>query len=215
MAGIRLRTCAIALLLALTTSATAQLQPASSPPIESNRASDAYAIYSLLISGGIAGNHSPERDHGHQMTIANTTISADDMNPATEPDSELQPPPESEQAFYQAVQDFRARRQERAQLEHRFKLDSPYTLLSAPQVAAFSKSATAADSGSQEMTSITRFSKVYFNTAQNAALVYTDSVCANPCSDGQWIYLEKRRLCRRWRDAAPESTTCPRRERLA
>ena len=23
-------------------------------------------------------------------------------------------------------------------------------------------------------------------------MVYTDSVCANPCADGQWIYLEKR-----------------------
>lgn len=193
MAGIRLRPCAIALLLALATSATAQLrQPASSPPIESNRASDSYAIYSLLISGGVTGNRSPERDHGHPMAIADTTISADDMNPATEPDSELKPPPESQQAFYQAVQNFRARRQERAQLEHRFKLDRPYALLSAPQVAAFSKGATAADSDSQEMTSITRFSKVYFNTAQNAALVYTDSLCANPCSDGQWIYLEKR-----------------------
>jgi hypothetical protein len=193
MSSIRLRTCAIALLLAFTTSAIAQLlQPANSPPIESNHASDSYAIYSLLISGGVAGNSSPERDHRHQIALADTTVSTDDMNPATEPDSELQPPPESAQAFYQAVQDFRARRQDRAQLEHRFKLDRPYTLVSSPEVAEFSKGAPAADSGSPGMTSITRFSKVYFNAAQNAALVYTDSVCANPCSSGQWVYLEKR-----------------------
>ncbi len=191
MAGIRLRKCAMALLLALTASAIAQSpQPANSPPIESNRASDSYAIYSLLISGGVAGKKSPGRDR--QMAIADTTVNIDDMNPATEPDSELQPPSDSERAFSQAVQEFRARRQQRAQLEHRFKLDRPYTLVSAQEVSAFSKSAPAADSGLQGMTGITRFSQAYFNTAQNAALVYTDSVCANPCADGQWIYLEKR-----------------------
>jgi hypothetical protein len=191
MAGIRLRKCAMALLLALTASAVAQSpQPANSPPIESNRASDSYAIYSLLISGGVAGKESPGREQ--QMAIADTTVNIDDMNPATEPDSELQPPPDSEQAFSQAVHEFRARRQERAQLEHRFKLDRPYTLVSAQEVSAFSKGAPAADSGLQGMTGITRFSEAYFDSARNAALVYTDSVCASPCADGQWIYLEKR-----------------------
>jgi hypothetical protein len=126
------------------------------------------------------------------MAIAGTTVNIDDMNPATEPDSELQQPPESEEAFSRAVQDFRSRRQNRVQLEHRFKLDRPYTLVSAPEAEAFSKGATAADSELQGMASITRFSEVYFNAAQNAALVYTDSVCANPCANGQWIYLEKR-----------------------
>jgi hypothetical protein len=191
MAGNRLPRYAMALLLSLTGIAAAQSpQPAKSPPIESNRASDSYAIYSLLISGGIAGKKSPGRDQ--QMAIADTTVNIDDMNPATEPDSELQPPSDSEAAFSQAVQEFRARRQERVQLEHRLKLDRPYTLASAQEVSAFSKSAPATDSGLQGITSITRFSEAYFNTAQNAALVYTDSVCANPCADGQWIYLEKR-----------------------
>jgi hypothetical protein len=126
------------------------------------------------------------------MAIADETVSADDMNPATEPDSELQPPPESERAFYQAVQDFRARRQDRALLEHRLKVDQPYTLVSAHGVAEFSKGPPAADSGLQGIAGITRFSQVYFNTTQTAALVYTDNLCANPCSNGQWIYLEKR-----------------------
>ena len=56
----------------------------------------------------------------------------------------------------------------------------------------FGKSASGAESGLQGTTSITRFSQAYFNAAQNAALVYTDSVCANPCANGHWIYLEKR-----------------------
>jgi hypothetical protein len=191
MPGLRHPILAIAAFTLLAAGCVAQLpSPANPLPAITSHASDSYAIYSLLLSGGGDSNQSLGREH--QTAIADTTVSVDDMNPATEPDSELQPPPESKQAFYQAVQDFRARRQERARLEHRFKLDRPYTLVSAPEAEAFSKGATAADSGSQGMTSITRFSQVYFNTTQNAALVYTDSVCANPCANGQWIYLEKR-----------------------
>ena len=192
MPGLRHRKLAIAAFALLAAGCVAQsLSPANPQPVITSHASDSYAIYSLLISGGVAGTQSPGREQ-HQMAIADTTVSSDDMNPATEPDSELQPPPDSERAFQEAVQDFRARRQNRAQLEHRLKLDRPYTLVSAHGVAEFSKGAPAADSDLQGIADITRFSEVYFNTTQTAALVYTDSVCANPCSDGQWIYLEKR-----------------------
>jgi hypothetical protein len=190
MSDIRFGNCAMAFLLIVTTGSFAQSpsQPPPSLPVITNHASDSYAIYSLLLSGGIAKNVSARR--GQQLTIADTTVSVDDMDPATEPDSELQPPAESERAFQETLRDFHARGQERVQLEHSFKLDRPYTLLSANEVDAFRKSA-AADSGSQRIAGITRFSEVYFNTTQTAALVYADSLCPSPCANGQWIYLEK------------------------
>jgi hypothetical protein len=190
MSGIRFRNCAMAFLLIVTRGSFAQSPPLPPPslPVITNHASDAYAIYSLLLSGGIANNVSARR--GQQLTIADTTVSVDDMDPAAEPDSELQPPAESERAFQETLRDFHARAQERVQLEHRFKLDRPYTLLSANEVDAFRKSA-AADSSPQRIAGITRFSEVYFNTTQTAALVYADSLCPSPCANGQWIYLEK------------------------
>jgi hypothetical protein len=191
MPGLRNPILAIAAFALLAAGCVAQTpSPANPLPVITSHASDSYAIYSLLLSAG--GDSNPSLGREHQTAIADTTVSADDMNPATEPDSELQPPPDSENAFYQAVQDFRARRQNRAQLEHRFKLDGPYTLVSARGVEGFGKSESGAESGLQGITSITRFSQVYFNATQNAALVYTDSVCANPCASGHWIYLEKR-----------------------
>jgi hypothetical protein len=177
MAGNRLRTLAMASLLALTTSSVAQLPvPANSPPIEANRASDSYAIYSLLLP-----RSSSSQQH---VAIADTTINIDDMQPATEPDSELHPPPGSERAFQEALQDFGARRGQRAQLQHQLKLDRPYELLNDEQIAEFRKT-HAGD------TSFTFFSEVYFDTRQAAALVYTNSLCPNSCGEGQWIYLEK------------------------
>lgn len=184
MASMQLRKCSVALLLAFTTSSLAQLPPppANSPPILTSRAADSYAIYSLLIAGGAIRNISPPR--GKQLAIADTTLNVDEMNAAAEPDSELQPPPESERAFRETVQDFHARRQQRVRLEHRFKLDRPYELLSAEQVDQFRKTLAG-------YASVTFFSEVYFNTRQTAALVYIDSLCPNPCANGQWIYLEK------------------------
>jgi hypothetical protein len=178
MAGIRLRKCAIALLLALATSSIAQLPTsANSPPIVANRAADSYAIYSTIAN--------PSSSREQPVAIAYTTVSIDDMQPATEPDSELLPPPGSERAFQEALQDFRARRQQRVQLQRRLKLDRPYELLNAEQVAEFRKTPAG-------YTSLTLFSEVYFNSTQTAALVYIDNLCANPCGDGRWIYLEKR-----------------------
>jgi hypothetical protein len=179
----------MALLLLLTTGSIAQSPPLPhAPPIVANRALDSYAIYSLLLSSGAVQNASTRGDHN--LAIADTTVNVDDINTASEPDSELQPPAESERAFQETLRDFHARGQERVQLEHRFKLDRPYTLLSANEVDAFRKSA-AADSGPQRIAGITRFSEVYFNTTQTAALVYADSLCPSPCANGQWIYLEK------------------------
>ena len=176
MSGIRLRNCAVAFLLIVTTGSFAQSPPSPpSLPIITNHASDAYAIYSLLVS----------RSREKRVAIADTTVNIDDMQPAVGPESELQPPTGSERPFREALQDFQARRQERVQLQHRLKLDRPYDLLNAQQVAEFRKNLAG-------YSSLTFFSEVYFNPNQTAALVYTDSVCATPCADGRWIYLEKR-----------------------
>jgi hypothetical protein len=182
----------MALLLAFTTSCLAQVpQPSNSPPIPTSRASDSYAIYSLLLSGGALGKTSPHREQ--HLAIADETVSFEDMTPAAEPDSSLEPSSESTSAFQEVLQDFRTRRQERDHLEHRFKLERPYTLLSANEVAEFLKGPPGAGSSSVAgYGNITRFSEVYFNTAQTAAMVYVDQVCATPCVNGQWVYLEKR-----------------------
>ncbi|MFL6429384.1 MAG: hypothetical protein ACJ71S_14155 [Acidobacteriaceae bacterium] len=192
MASIRLRKCAIALLLVLTTQSYGQQVPesANAPRIPANRASDSYAIYSLLLSGGVAGNASLR--HEQQLAIAGETVSFEDMNPATEPDTDLQPPAESANTFQEALQDFGTRRQERIQLERRFKLDRPYTLISPNQVAEFRTASSGAAPSTAGYGGIVRFSEVYFNSGKTAALVYVDHVCATPCSNGQWIYLEKR-----------------------
>jgi hypothetical protein len=182
MTAIRLRQCAIAFLLALTTSAIAQSLPAANPPpVITNDALDTYRIYSLLLPRLSNPSSSQER----RVAIADTTLSVDDIQQATEPDSELQLPPESERAFQEAVQDFHARRQQRVQLQHQLKLDRPYELLTEEQVAQFRKTLTG-------YASVTFFSEVYYNTRQTAALVYAESVCATPCANGQWVYLEKR-----------------------
>jgi hypothetical protein len=182
----------MALLLAIPTIALAQQpQAANSPPIVPNRASDSYAIYSLLLSGGALRNASAHREQ--HLAIADETVSFEDMTPAVEPDSSLQPASESASAFQEVQQDFHTRREERAQLEHRFKLDRPYTLVSANEVDEFRKGPTGtAPSPPAGYGNITRFSEVYFNAAQTAAVVYVDQVCATPCANGQWVYLEKR-----------------------
>jgi hypothetical protein len=185
MPGLRHPILAISAFALLAAGCVAQSPPPANRQPAISHASDSYAIYSLLISTGVAGNPSPGGVGQHQMAIADTTVNVDDMHPASEPDSELQPPPESEKAFSQAVQDFQARRPERVQLQHQLKLDRPYELLNPTQVAEFQKSLTGYGS-------LTFFSEVYFNPNQTAALVYTDSVCASPCAHGQWIYLEKR-----------------------
>ena len=131
------------------------------------------------------------------LAIAGTTVNLDDMNPSIAPDSELQPPPNNQEAFSEAVQDFHTRRYERIHLEDQLQLDRPYTLLSADDVAELRKTLAGIDPGSQLQSKwagypgITYFSEVYFNTAHTVGLVYMNNFCANLCANGQWIYLEK------------------------
>jgi hypothetical protein len=119
------------------------------------------------------------------------------MNPAIPPEGQLQPPPNNETAFREAVQDFHTRRYERIQLERQLKIDRPYTLLSAGDAAELRNTLAGIDPGSQLQDKwsgypgITYFSEVYFDTTRNVALVYMNNFCANLCANGQWIYLEK------------------------
>jgi hypothetical protein len=156
---------------------------------------DSYDIYSLLMPGvPFAGMPPSQAPH---LAIAGTTVSIEQMNPAIAPDSELQPPPNNQEAFSEAVQDFYTRRYERIRLDPQLKLDRPYTLLSADDVTELRSTLAGIDPGSQLQSKwagypgITYFSEVYFNAAHTAALVYMNNFCANLCANGQWIYLEK------------------------
>jgi hypothetical protein len=204
MAGIRLPKriprripgLAIAAIALLIASAVAQPYQQTKPiPIVLDRASDSYAIYSLLMPG--VPFDSMSSDQAPHLAIAGTTVNIDDMNPAIPPDGQLQPPPNNEKAFREALQDFRSRRYERVQLDRQLKLDRPYTLLTADDVAELRKTLAGIDPGSQLQDKwagypgITYFSQVYFNTTRTAALVYMNNFCANLCANGQWIYLEK------------------------
>jgi hypothetical protein len=176
---------AIAAFALLAAGAVAQSpSPTSLPPIAAARATESYAIYSLLISDGSVGDISL-RDQ--QVAIADTTLTTiDDGNAAAEPDSQLQRPPGGGSAFQEAVQDYHARSQERVQLEHRFFQGTrSWRLLNAKQVAQFRKTLSG-------YAGIAFFSEVYFNAKQTAALVYTDNLCRNSCPGARWIYLEKR-----------------------
>jgi hypothetical protein len=118
---------AIAVLTLLTASSFAQPRSHAKPtPMVVDRASDSYAIYSLLMPGVPFDSMSP--DQASHFAIAGTTVNINDMNPAIPPDGQLQPPPNNEKAFQEAVQDFHTHRYERVQLERQLKIDRPYTL---------------------------------------------------------------------------------------
>jgi hypothetical protein len=197
MAGIRTFTLAIAAFALLAVCAVAQPPQKEARPIsiKLDRAADSYAIYSLLMPGVPFDSMSPEQ--ASRFAIAATTVNIDDMNPAIPPEGQLQPPPNNETAFREAVQDFQTRRYERVQLEHQLKVDRPYTLLSAGDAAELRNTLAGIDPGSQLQDKwsgypgITYFSEVYFDTTRNVALVYMNNFCANLCANGQWIYLEK------------------------
>jgi hypothetical protein len=187
---------AIAVLALFAASSFAQPRPRAKPaPMVLDRASDSYAIYSLLMPGVPFDSMSPEQ--ASHFAIAGTTVNINDMNPAIPPEGQLQPPPNNEKAFQEAVQDFHTRRYERVQLERQLKIDRPYTLLSPDDVAELRRTLAGIDPGSQLQAKwagypgITYFSQVYFNTTHTAALVYMNNFCANLCANGQWIYLEK------------------------
>ncbi|MDQ1451001.1 MAG: hypothetical protein QOK38_867, partial [Acidobacteriaceae bacterium] len=106
---------AIAVLAFFAASSLGQPRPHAKPtPMVVDRASDSYAIYSLLMPGVPFDSMSPEQ--ASHFAIAGTTVNIDDMNPAIPPDGQLQPPPNNEKAFREAVQDFHTRRYERVQL---------------------------------------------------------------------------------------------------
>jgi hypothetical protein len=197
MAGIRTFTLAIAAFALLAACAVAQPPQNDAKPIsiKLDRAADSYAIYSLLMPGVPFDSMSPEQ--ASRFAIAATTINIDDMNPAIPPEGQLQPPPNNETAFREAVQDFHTRRYERIQLERQLKIDRPYTLLNAGDAAELRNTLAGIDPGSQLQDKwsgypgITYFSEVYFDTTRNVALVYMNNFCANLCANGQWIYLEK------------------------
>lgn len=156
---------------------------ASPQPIPVERAADSYAIYSLLTPGAPGDTIAPKLIHN--WGLADTTVNISDMNPAVPPDGELKAPPDNARAFNEALRDFGLHRFQRFLLD----TDSSHprlalSLLNGQQVHNLRRS-TPVDSG------ITFFSGVYFNNAQNAALVYVNDWCGNLCAAGQWVYLEK------------------------
>lgn len=152
-------------------------------PVPVERASDTYAIYSLLTPGSSADTISPRQIHN--WVVADTTVNITDMDPAVPPKGELKAPPENVRAFNEAVRDFDTRRYDRFRLDRdRSHAQLAYSLANEQEVNDLRRSGST-DSG------ITFFSAVYFNSTQNAALVYVNDWCANLCSAGQWVYLEK------------------------
>lgn len=150
-------------------------------PVPAKRAANSYAIYSLLLPGGPQDETTPGVTRS--WAVADTTVNLTDMNPAVPPDGQLKAPPENGKGFEQALGDFEARKYERFQLTpDGFGRDHAPQLISQQQVREIR------DSGQG---GIVFFSAVYFNRDQTAALVYVNQWCANLCSAGQWVYLEK------------------------
>jgi hypothetical protein len=164
-------------------------------PMPAERAPDSYAIYAVLMPGEPFKSLPPEQ--ARAWAIADTTVSIADMNPAVPPDGQLQPPPDNVTAFREALHDYQVRRYEHVQLTRNFTLDRDYQLLTSDQVSEFRRSRASADANSQlqdkyaGIPGVTFFSQVFFNAGQTAALVYMNNWCANLCSAGQWVYLEK------------------------
>jgi hypothetical protein len=164
-------------------------------PMPDDRAVDSYAIYSLLMPGSPFDSMSSTQSQ--RWAIADTTISISDMNPAVPPEGQLKPPDDNPKRFIEAARDFEARKYQRIQLTDRFRLSTPYKLLSHIQVNELRRAKTAVDAGSDLQSKyagypgVTFFSEVYFSSNHGAALVYMNNWCANLCQQGQWIYLEK------------------------
>jgi hypothetical protein len=164
-------------------------------PMPPDRVADSYAIYSMLIPSQPFSNMSQDQIQG--WAIADTTLSVADMNPAVPPQGQLKPPPDNPKGFLEADRDYHAHRNQRVQLTQQFNLNKPYILLTHDQVHKFRtmRSSVNPDSSLQSQYAaypgITSFSEVYFDSTHSAALVYMYNWCANLCSNGTWIYLEK------------------------
>jgi hypothetical protein len=168
-------------------------QPTKPAPVLPDRLPDTYMIYSLLMPGQVF----TDMDSGGPWAISASTINEDDMDPKLAPEATLQPPDDNARAFKEAVNDYNQRRKDRMVLHRRFQLSRPYVLLAPNAVADFRTSRTSLNATSDQQSSyaqylgITYFSEVYFNVAQNAALVYILDWCGNLCSQAEWVYLEK------------------------
>jgi hypothetical protein len=171
-------------------------QSDSNSPIHlTERQQDVYAIYSMLMPGAVLANLGSSQNQ--RWAIADTTVNAEDINPALAPEAALKPPDDHPRRFHDAVVDYEQRRNERQAVIRAFHLDRPYTLLTPSDIQAFqdSRTSVAADSESQQKYSgypgINYFSDVYFNAQRSAALVYMVAWCTNLCGQGEWVYLEK------------------------
>jgi hypothetical protein len=171
-------------------------QSDSNSPIHlTERQQDVYAIYSLLMPGAVLANLGSSQNQ--RWAIADTTVNADDINPALAPEAALKPPDDHPRRFHDAVVDYEQRRNERQAVIRAFHLDRPYTLLTSSDIQEFqdSRTSVAASSASQQKYSgypgINYFSDVYFNPQRSAGLVYMVAWCTNLCGQGEWVYLEK------------------------
>jgi hypothetical protein len=161
----------------------------SLPVIPTERSGDSYAIYSMLLPGEPFDKMAPEQTR--QWMIADVTMNIDDMNPRIPPDGQLKAPPENPRGFNEALLDYRQRRFERFQVTRDFTVSHPYGLMDTRHARQLHAAASQFQSGNQTYPGVTFFSAVYFNAEQTAALVYMNNWCANLCSAGTWIYLEK------------------------
>lgn len=147
-------------------------------PMPPDRADDSYAIYSMLMPGPTLA-HLPA-EQGAPWAIAGVTVNEPERSPRIPPQGQLKPPPDHPKPFREAVEDYEANRYTRVQLEEdKFHIGHAFALVDPD---------TAKSSG---YAGVTYFSEVYFDAKHDAALVYQSEWCANLCSSGTWIYLEK------------------------
>lgn len=153
------------------------------PPIPASRATDSYAIYTMLLPGAPDDKIAPSTNI--HWAIADTTVNITDMDPSIPPDGMLKAPHDNRRAFEEALEDFEAHKYERYRLRAAdFHHSNGLPLAGAAQVNDLRRAASGSDG-------IIFFSAVYFNREQTAALVYVNDWCANLCAAGQWVYLEK------------------------
>jgi hypothetical protein len=188
------RVAGLAALFSLVVTPSVPAQTTSTPPAAvPDRTPDIYQIYSLVMPGQAF----IDLDAGQPWAISDTTVNEDDMDPKLAPEAFLQPPDDNPRGFQEAVNDYNQRKKERAVLKRHFQLSRPYVLLSTADAAQLRASRTSLNATSSMQSDygnylgITYFSEVYFNVAQDAALVYILDWCGNLCSQAAWVYLEK------------------------
>jgi hypothetical protein len=163
-------------------------------PLE--RQQESYAIYSLLMPGEVFAKM--DSSQNRQWAIAQITINAEDINPALAPDAALKAPENHPRPFQEALADYYLGKFQRSTLSRNMTLDRPYKLLTPDEVAEFRAARGHPGTSSdlkQKYTGypgVTYFSRVYFDSAGTAALVYMLDWCGNLCAQAEWVYLEKR-----------------------